>query len=86
MLTQCIQIFKEQTKLFSQAEVPLLHQTLPELLLMKHALEDVRDDADDLSPLTRVAACSALMVYDKYAAIMEESEMYYLAVGKRRLT
>lgn len=52
---------------------------------MKRALEDVRDDADDMSPLTRVAACAALLVYEKYAAIMEESEMYYLAVGKCHL-
>ncbi|KAG8694702.1 hypothetical protein FRC08_008314 [Ceratobasidium sp. 394] len=77
-----LEIFKERTKRFSLAEVPLLHETLPELALMRSELEAVCNDSVDMSPLTRVAARAALLVYDKYIGKMtEESEMYYIAVA-----
>ncbi|QRW00786.1 hAT family dimerization protein [Ceratobasidium sp. AG-Ba] len=80
MLT-VLEIFKERTKRFSLAEVPLLHETLPELALMRSELEAVCNDSDDMSPLTRVAARAALLIYDKYIGKMTiESEMYYIAV------
>jgi hypothetical protein len=50
---------------------------------MRSELEDVRGDNDvDMSPLTRVAACAALLVYEKYFKIMEESELYHIATGE----
>ncbi|QRV77422.1 hAT family dimerization protein [Ceratobasidium sp. AG-Ba] len=80
MLT-VLEIFKERTKHFSRAEVPLLHETLPELALMRSELEAVCDDSTDMSPVTRVAAQAALLVYEKYIGKMTtESEMYYIAV------
>ncbi|QRV82979.1 AC transposase [Ceratobasidium sp. AG-Ba] len=81
MLT-VLEIFKERTKRFSLAEVPLLPYTLPELALMRSELEAVCSDSIDMSPLTRVAARAATLVYDKYIKKMTaESDMYYLAVA-----
>ncbi|QRV99835.1 AC transposase [Ceratobasidium sp. AG-Ba] len=77
-----LEIFKERTKRFSLAEVPLLPYTLPELALMRSELEAVCIDSVDMSPLTRVAARAATLVYDKYIKKMTaESEMYYMAVA-----
>ncbi|KAF8595927.1 hypothetical protein BDV93DRAFT_563873 [Ceratobasidium sp. AG-I] len=76
-----LEIFKERTKRFSLVEVPLLHETLPELLEMKAELEDVCNDFVDMSPVTQVAARAALLVHEKYAKIMEESEMYYISIA-----
>ncbi|KAG8713485.1 hypothetical protein FRC09_018659 [Ceratobasidium sp. 395] len=81
MLT-VLEILKELTKRFSLTEVPLLHNTLPELALMRSELESVCNDSDDMSPLTRVAARAAILVYDKYVKKMTtKSEMYYIAVA-----
>ncbi|QRV85567.1 hAT family dimerization protein [Ceratobasidium sp. AG-Ba] len=75
------QIFTERTKCFSLAEVPLLHETLPELALMRSELEAVCNDSDDMRPLTRVAARAALLIYDKYIGKMTiEYEIYYIVV------
>lgn len=50
---------------------------------MRSELEAVCNDSVDMSPITRVAARAALLVYDKYTAIMtKESDMYYIAVGE----
>ncbi|QRW04488.1 AC transposase [Ceratobasidium sp. AG-Ba] len=77
-----LEIFKERTKRFSLAEVPLLPYTLPELALMRLELETVCNDSIDMSPLTRVAARAATLVYDKYMKKMTaESDMYYIAVA-----
>ncbi|QRW03444.1 hAT family dimerization protein [Ceratobasidium sp. AG-Ba] len=81
MLT-VLEIFKERTKHFLLAEVPLLPHTLPELALMRSELEAVCSDSIDMSPLTRVAARAATLVYDKYIKKMTaESDMYYMAVA-----
>ena len=47
---------------------------------MRSELEGVCDDDVDMSPLTRVAARAALLVYEKYFKIMEESDMYHIAI------
>lgn len=44
-------------------------------------LDAVRNDEADMSPLTRVAAHSALLVGAKYLNSMRESEVYFIAVG-----
>ncbi|KAG9081639.1 hypothetical protein FRC06_005475, partial [Ceratobasidium sp. 370] len=81
MLT-VLEIFKERTKRFSLAEVPLLHETLPELTMMRSELEAVCNDSVDMSPLTQVVAQAALLVYNKYIGKMTaESEMYYFAIA-----
>lgn len=49
---------------------------------MKAALEAVWNGSVDMSPITRVAARAALFVHEKYAKIMEESEMYCISIGK----
>jgi hypothetical protein len=76
-------VFQEPTDRFSQAEVPLIHNTIPELLTLKSRLEDIRDDVykQGLHPITRVAAEAALRVYHKYMGIMEDSDVYDIAVG-----
>ncbi|KAG9083718.1 hypothetical protein FS749_005814 [Ceratobasidium sp. UAMH 11750] len=72
----------KRTKRFSLAEVPLLHESLPELTMMRSELEAVCNDSVDMSPLTRVAARAALLVYNKYIGKMTaESEMYYFAIA-----
>lgn len=78
-----IQVFQEPTDRFSQAEVPLIHDTIPEFMALKARLEDIRDDVlgAGLHAITRVAAQAALLVYDKYMGVMEDSDVYDIAVG-----
>ncbi|KAG9076095.1 hypothetical protein FRC06_009705, partial [Ceratobasidium sp. 370] len=75
-------VLEEPTLMFSQKETLLIHEALPSMYVMKFRLERMRDDADnDLHPITRVAAYSALTVVDKYIKLMEESDLYFMAVA-----
>jgi hypothetical protein len=52
------------------------------MLLLKYRLELMRNDIDDeLQPVTRIAAHTALFVLNKYLKIMEESDVYWMATG-----
>jgi hypothetical protein len=77
------QVFQESTDRFSQAEVPLIHNTIPESLSLKARLQDIRDDALKVGPhpITRIAAQAALLVYEKYLGAMEHSDIYDIAIG-----
>ncbi|KAF8595858.1 hypothetical protein BDV93DRAFT_573592, partial [Ceratobasidium sp. AG-I] len=81
-LSSVLQVFQEPTDRFSQAKVPLVHNTLPELLSLKARLEDIRDDFHKVGihSITCVAAQAALLLYDKYIGTMEESDIYKIAV------
>lgn len=68
--------------MFSQAEVPLIHEVIPMLETMEHHLQTVRDDVDNqLSPVIRVAAVAALLVIGKYYALSDDNEVYRIAIG-----
>lgn len=62
--------------------MPLIHETLPWFLALRKMLEAVCNDEAEMSPLTPVAAHSALLVGTKYLNSMRESEVYFIAVGK----
>ncbi|KAG8707459.1 hypothetical protein FRC08_000485 [Ceratobasidium sp. 394] len=66
-LRAVLEVFQEPTDHFSQAEVPLIHETLPEFLTLRSRLYDIRDDVlgRGLHRITRVAAEAALQVFDK---------------------
>ncbi|QRV80904.1 hAT family dimerization protein [Ceratobasidium sp. AG-Ba] len=80
-LVRVLRIFKEATDLFSQSEVPLVHEVVPVFVCMRQRLERVRDDGGErLHPLIRAAAHSALLVYNKYMGLFTESEVYWIAI------
>ena len=68
---------------FSQAEVPLIHNALPELLNLWTALYDIQDDCLSLGlhPVTPVAAKAALITLVKYPDEILESDVYIVAIG-----
>ncbi|EUC56015.1 hypothetical protein RSOL_154710, partial [Rhizoctonia solani AG-3 Rhs1AP] len=82
-LRDVLEIFQGITDCFSQAEVPLIHDALPELLSLRTALYDVRDDRLSLGlrSVTRVAAEAALTTPVKYLNEMLESDIYVVAIG-----
>lgn len=75
-------MFQEPTDRFSQSEVPLIHETLPELLTLRARLYDIRDDLlkQNIQPVAHVAAEAALLVFDKYMGVMEESDVYEISI------
>ncbi|KAG9091288.1 hypothetical protein FRC06_000636, partial [Ceratobasidium sp. 370] len=81
-LSDVLEVFQEPTDHFSQAEVPLIHETLPEMLTLRSRLYNIRDDVlgRGLHRVTRVAAEAALQVFDKYMGTMEESDLYTMSV------
>ncbi|KAH7322322.1 hypothetical protein B0J17DRAFT_582284, partial [Rhizoctonia solani] len=82
--SQVLEIFRDPTEYFSQVIVPLIHEVLPQLLALRTRLYDIRDDVlnQNLSPLIRIGAESALLVFDKYIGSMGESDLYTFAVGE----
>ncbi|EUC66606.1 HAT family dimerization protein, partial [Rhizoctonia solani AG-3 Rhs1AP] len=80
-LVRVLKIFKEATKMFSQSEVPLVHEVVPMFVRIRRKLERIRDDQSlGLEPIIRVAAHSSLLVIDKYMNMFEESEVYWIAL------
>ncbi|KAH6894754.1 hypothetical protein BKA70DRAFT_1375748 [Coprinopsis sp. MPI-PUGE-AT-0042] len=83
-LRDCLEIFEEPTRLFSQAEVPLIADVLPLLLNLKLSLVAIRDTdaASDgpAAPILRVAAHAAILMLEKYTLFTEECEIYYFAI------
>ncbi|QRV87680.1 hAT family dimerization protein [Ceratobasidium sp. AG-Ba] len=81
-LNNVLEVFQEPTDRFSQAEVPLIHQVIPELLTLKARLGDIRDNTPQqkIHPITQVAAQAALLVYEKYLGAIEESDIYVISV------
>ncbi|QRV85677.1 hAT family dimerization protein [Ceratobasidium sp. AG-Ba] len=63
-LVYVLQIFKEATDLFSQSEVPMVHEVVPIFVQMRQRLELAHDDTEhNLHPLIGAAAHSSLMVF-----------------------
>ncbi|KAF8687108.1 hypothetical protein RHS03_09994, partial [Rhizoctonia solani] len=80
-LVRVLKIFKEATNLFSQSEVPLIHEVVPIFVCMQQHLERIQEDSGErLHPLIRAAAHWSLLVYNKYMGLFTESEVYWIAV------
>jgi hypothetical protein len=76
------QIFEAPTLFFSQTQTPLIHEALPWMMTLKIQLEVMRDDPDnEVPPIIRLAAHSALHVHKKYMRLMEEADIYWIAIG-----
>ncbi|KAG9092375.1 hypothetical protein FRC06_000123 [Ceratobasidium sp. 370] len=79
---QCLEVLDAMTQMFSQKNTVLIHEALPSMHVVKFRLERMRDDTNNiLRPITRVAAYSALLVVNKYLRLMEESDLYLMAVA-----
>ncbi|KAG8733279.1 hypothetical protein FRC10_000323 [Ceratobasidium sp. 414] len=77
-----MQVLDAMTQMFSQKNTVLIHEALPSMHVVKFRLERMRDDTNNiLRPITRVAAYSALIVVNKYLRLMEESDLYFMAVA-----
>nr|GAT45667.1 predicted protein [Mycena chlorophos] len=77
-----LEIFESLTKLFSQAEVPLIHQVLPLMEALEHDLVRVRAD-EDLQPVIRIAAHASLIILGKYYALTDDCPAYSHAILMR---
>jgi hypothetical protein len=80
LLISSRQIFEHITLLFSQAEVPLVHEVIPILEAMEHDLAKVRDSGE-LPNVIRIAAIAGLLVVSKYYALTDDNEVYRIAIG-----
>lgn len=74
-------LFDELTLYFSQAEMPLIADTIGALEDLLTALKRVRDDPDS-SDVVRVAACAAVLVAEKYYSLTDDCEVYAIAISK----
>lgn len=75
------QIFEDVTRLFSQAEVPLVHQVIPMLEKLEHQLQFTLDHAEAPNVI-RIAAQAGLMMVGKYYALTDDNEVYRIAMGE----
>jgi hypothetical protein len=78
-----LQVFNGPTKLFSEANVPLIADAIPMLDTLEATMVNIRDAT--LAPLPnviRVAAEAALLLIDKYFSLTDECELYQIAIGK----
>ena len=76
-----LKLFDELTLYFSQAELPLIADTIGALEDLLTSLRRVRDDPDS-SDVVRVAACAAVLVAEKYYSLNDECEVYAIAISK----
>ncbi|CAE7097739.1 unnamed protein product [Rhizoctonia solani] len=80
-MVACLFAFKRLTLRYSQSCIPLLHEVIPDLLVLKYRLTLMRDDTNHQSNIViRVAAQAALQVLEKYLNRLEESDIYWLAI------
>lgn len=75
-----LEIFHDITILFSEAEVPLVHDVIPMLEAMEHDLTRIRD-SHELPTVIRIATIAALLVIFKYYALTDDNEVYRIAIG-----
>ncbi|KAJ7488368.1 hypothetical protein FB451DRAFT_1337405 [Mycena latifolia] len=78
-VTDVLGLFDEMTQYFSQAETPLIADTIGALEDLISSLKRVRDD-DETSNVVRVAARAAVMVAEKYFSLNDECEVYAIAI------
>ena len=77
-----LQVFDAPTKLFSTAQVPLITEVLPNLDAIEASMIRVRDEPDaELLDVVRVAAQAALLLIEKYYTLMNECDLYIIAIG-----
>ncbi|KAI0061954.1 hypothetical protein BV25DRAFT_1804810, partial [Artomyces pyxidatus] len=69
----------EVTDLFSQSEVPLVHEVVPMLETLEQQLTHVRDSVE-LPNTIRVAAHASLIMVGKYYALSDDCEVYRIAI------
>ncbi|KAF9043281.1 hypothetical protein BJ165DRAFT_1348251 [Panaeolus papilionaceus] len=87
-INEVLVLFKHLTLLFSQAEVPLVSETLPMFYTLRDTLEAVvkdtppeSDDSDDATPVVIcIAARAAILVIDKYLGLIWNCDLYILAL------
>ncbi|KAJ6527354.1 hypothetical protein DFH09DRAFT_935648, partial [Mycena vulgaris] len=80
-VTDVLSLFDEMTQYFSQAETPLISDTIGALEDSILSLRGVQ--ADPLSSsVVYVAACAAVMVAEKYFSLNDDCEVYAIAIGK----
>jgi len=76
------QIFKEPTDLFSQAEVPLIHEVIPMMDSLMYRLKDVIAQAHGtLHKVTIQASQASLLVLEKYQRLSGECELYDFSIS-----
>ncbi|KAH7335152.1 hypothetical protein B0J17DRAFT_630261 [Rhizoctonia solani] len=80
----CMQVFLEPSLFLLQKEAPVIHEVLPTFSILKHRLERMRDNVDQLldkHPALRIAAQSSLFNLDEHIGMMAQSEVYFLATA-----
>ncbi|EJD02902.1 uncharacterized protein FOMMEDRAFT_84803, partial [Fomitiporia mediterranea MF3/22] len=78
-LREVLSIIEEPTCLFSQAKVPLVAEVLPMLLVVQRALRQASEDQSQ-PHVFWIAAHAGSIVCQKYYALSDESEVYYMAI------
>lgn len=68
------------TETFSKKETPLVADSLTALDRLRRSLVKCRDHATAPN-IIRVAAHAGVLMADKYFALMDECEVYYIAIG-----
>ncbi|EJC99010.1 uncharacterized protein FOMMEDRAFT_94838 [Fomitiporia mediterranea MF3/22] len=79
-LCHILAILEEPTRLFSQAEVPLIADVIPMFLEIRQALECASKD-ENLPSILRIAAQASILVCDKYFTLTGECEVYFIAIA-----
>ncbi|KAJ6531536.1 hypothetical protein DFH09DRAFT_1250264 [Mycena vulgaris] len=80
-VTDVLSLFDEMTQYFSQAETPLISDTICALEDLILSLRGAQ--ADPLSSsVVYIAACTAVMVVEKYFSLNDDCEVYAIAIGK----
>ncbi|KAL6302973.1 hypothetical protein BKA93DRAFT_735840 [Sparassis latifolia] len=81
-LEPVLEIFQDLTNLFSQAKVPLVHETVPMLERLEHQLTAICDDAEmELPAVIRITAQASLPVVGKYYALTDDTDVYQIAIA-----
>ncbi|KAL5633080.1 hypothetical protein ACGC1H_003542 [Rhizoctonia solani] len=81
-MVACLFTFKQLTLRYSQSCMPLLHEVIPDLLVLKYRLTLMRNDTSHQSDVViRLAAQTSLQVLEKYLDRLEESDIYWVAIA-----
>ncbi|KAG8705564.1 hypothetical protein FRC09_002881 [Ceratobasidium sp. 395] len=78
-LVEELKKFERLTNLFSETQVPSIHQVVPALLKLQDKLLESENDKT-LPPVLRVAARAAIEVFNKYMRLFETSGIYWVAL------
>ncbi|CAE6473416.1 unnamed protein product [Rhizoctonia solani] len=82
-----LRLFERLTLLFSETQVPLIHQVIPALMKLRDRLQStVKSPTPGLHPLLQVAAFASLKVFDKYMRLFEDASIYWVAIAHHAAT